>query len=128
MGGMGSINRQHITVMGLEPGPDLIHTAEALNMGLAGQSRLLAGGCMPGGLGGGSHGKAVQSPRPITSALHRQSGCFSTRHLPTAVLPDEIEARSQGITQQGLHDLDLQIRNPVAQTPHRSSLEPTGHN
>ena len=76
MSGMGGINGHHITVMGFQPGPDLIHPTETLNMSLASQCRLLAGGWTPGGLSGGSHGSGMQSPRPITSRLVRQSNLF----------------------------------------------------
>jgi len=54
-----SINRHHLTVMRLQPRPDLIHPAESLNMSLASQCCLLAGRWLPGGLSGGSHGNGL---------------------------------------------------------------------
>ena len=123
MGGMGCINRHHIAVMGLQPGPDLIHPAQRLNMRLPRQCRLLAGGGVPGGLSSGSHENSSRSPRPITSSLLRQS-----QRLFNALLPDQTETRGQGIAHQALHGHQLQPRNPVAKPTNRPTFKTTGHN
>ena len=36
MSSVGRINSHHLSVMGLQPGPDLIHTAKRMNMRLPG--------------------------------------------------------------------------------------------